>query len=123
MIRTVEEKEPGYIKEYIKNHIKNRKINELESTFLAQAIIMTGDAEFIDYCENSDVLNHETREILDRFTKMPTATDSRFVVEKPANTEKSAEVPETPAESAEKTEATDETTTEGEEVPVPCHSR
>ena len=74
LIRTVEEKEPGYIKEYIKNHIKNRKINELESTFLAQAIIMTGDAEFIDYCENSDVLNHETREILDRFTKMPPVT-------------------------------------------------
>lgn len=74
LIRTVEEKEPGYIKEYIKNHIKNRKINELESTFLAQVIIMTGDAEFIDYCENSDVLNHETREILDRFTKMPPVT-------------------------------------------------
>ena len=74
LIRTVEEKEPGYIKEYIKNHIKNRKINELESTFLAQVIIMTGDAEFIDYCENSDVLNRETREILDRFTKMPPVT-------------------------------------------------
>ena len=74
LIRTVKEKEPGYIKEYIKNHIKNRKINELESTFLAQVIIMTGDAEFIDYCENSDVLNHETREILDRFTKMPPVT-------------------------------------------------
>ena len=43
LIRTVEEKEPGYIKEYIKNHIKNRKINELESTFLAQVIIMTPD--------------------------------------------------------------------------------
>ncbi len=74
LIRTVEEKEPGYIKEYIKNHIKNRKINELESTFLAQVIIMTGDAEFIDYCENSDVLNHKTIERLDRFTKISPIT-------------------------------------------------
>jgi hypothetical protein len=63
---------------------------------------------------------HEARQEQDGTVcrELPTATDSRFVVEKPANTEKSAEVPETPAESAEKTEATDETTTEGEEVPV-----
>ena len=67
-------KEPGYIKEYIKNQIKDEKNNELGSDFLAQVIMMTGDAEFIDYCENSDVLNHETREILDRFTKMPPVT-------------------------------------------------
>ena len=63
---------------------------------------------------------HEARQEQDGTVcrELPTATDSRFVVEKPANTEKSAEVPETPAEGAEKTEATDETTTEGEEVPV-----
>lgn len=63
---------------------------------------------------------HEARQEQDGTVcrELPTATDSRFVVEKPANTEKSAEVPETPAESAEKTEATDETTTEGEEVPA-----
>ena len=74
LIRTVEEKEPGYIKEYIKNHIKNRKINELESTFLAQVIIMTGDAKFIDYCKDSGVLNHKTIERLDRFTKISPIT-------------------------------------------------
>ena len=74
LIRTVEEKEPGYIKEYIKNHIKNRKINELESTFLAQVIIMTGDAEFIDYCRVNNDLNPETRDLLDRFTKIPPIT-------------------------------------------------
>ena len=74
LIRMVEKKEPGYIKKYIKKHIKNGKVNELESDFLIQVIIMTADAEFIDYCENSDVLNHETREILDRFTKMPPVT-------------------------------------------------
>ena len=63
---------------------------------------------------------HEARQEQDGTVcrELPTATDSRFVVEKPANTEKSAEVPETPAEGAEKTEATDATTTEGEEVPV-----
>lgn len=63
---------------------------------------------------------HEARQEQDGTVcrELPTATDSRFVVEKPANTEKGAEVPETPTESAEKTKATDETTTEGEEVPV-----
>ena len=63
---------------------------------------------------------HEARQEQDGTVcrELPAATDSRFVVEKPANTEKSAEVPETPAKGVEKTEATDETTTEGEEVPV-----
>ena len=74
LIRTVEEKEPGYIKKYIKKHIKNGKVNELESDFLIQVIIMTADAKFIDYCKDSGVLNHKTIERLDRFTKMPPVT-------------------------------------------------
>ena len=70
----VEKKEPGYIKKYIKKHIKNGKVNELESDFLIQVIIMTADAKFIDYCKDSGVLNHKTIERLDRFTKISPIT-------------------------------------------------
>ena len=74
LIRMVEKKEPGYIKKYIKKHIKNGKVNELESDFLIQVIIMTADAKFIDYCKDSGVLNHKTIERLDRFTKISPIT-------------------------------------------------
>ena len=74
LIRMVEKKEPGYIKKYIKKHIKNGKVNELESDFLIQVIIMTADAKFIDYCKDSGVLNHKTIERLDRFTKISLIT-------------------------------------------------
>ena len=74
LIRMVEKKEPGYIKKYIKKHIKNGKVNELESDFLIQVIIMTADAKFIDYCKDSGVLNHKTIERLDRFTEISPIT-------------------------------------------------
>ena len=74
LIRMVEKKEPGYIKKHIKKHIKNGKVNELESDFLIQVIIMTADAKFIDYCKDSGVLNHKTIERLDRFTKISLIT-------------------------------------------------
>ena len=74
LIRMVEKKEPGYKKKYIKKHIKNGKVNELESDFLIQVIIMTADAKFIDYCKDSGVLNHKTIERLDRFTKISPIT-------------------------------------------------
>lgn len=67
-------KEPGYIKEYIKNQIKDEKNNELGSDFLAQVIMMTGDAEFINDCRVNNDLNPETRDLLDRFTKIPPIT-------------------------------------------------
>lgn len=63
---------------------------------------------------------HEARQEQDGTVcrELPTATDSRFVVEKPQDTEESTDVLETPAEGAEETETKSETTTEGEEVPA-----
>lgn len=65
------------------------------------------------------LLAHEARQEQDGTVcrELPTATDSRFVVEKPEDTE-STEVPEIPIEGAEETEPADGTTTEDGEAPA-----